>query len=209
MAWVTVATDNFNRANTVGPDLGPNWTNVFSGFFAANGYQIVSNAAAPTTLGSDKMEYYSGASFANDQYSQAKMTVSGTSGGTGPGVMVRCGTNGSGYRVTVDKAVANNIQIGRFDDSSTFSTIGLLLTTTWVDGDVLRIEAQGNTIRAFQNGVQLGADIIDAVLTTGTPGIGYSSTATAASLDDWEGGAQSGGLGDNPPIGILGRGAGW
>jgi hypothetical protein len=50
-----VPTDDFNRADRAGPDLGPTRSNVSAGF-AANGHQIVSKTAQPTTFGSDKLE---------------------------------------------------------------------------------------------------------------------------------------------------------
>lgn len=201
-----LATDDFNRADTVGPDLGPNWTNVAAGGMAVNGFQIVSNAVAPTTTGSDKLEFYSGVAWPADQYSQAKVTVSGTGADAGVGVAVRCDTDGSQYRAVVNKAGANNVGIHRQIGAS-FLNLGTR-TTTWVDGDALRIEVQGTTIRVYQNGAQLGADVTDTGLASGSAGIAYSSTTTSASMDDWEGGTFS--LpSDNPPIGLLGRGAGW
>ena len=199
-----LATDDFNRANTTGPDLGANWTNVGAPFFADNGYQIVSNTAQPTTFGSDKLEYYSGASFPANQYSQAKVTVTGTTGGTGLGVSVRSSSAGTCYRVVVSKAVANNVVVGRVI-AGVFATIDAF-TATWVDGDVLKLEAQGTRLRVFQNGVQLDIDFFDTNIASGQPGIAYSSTTTAGSLDDWEGGTLSS-AGDDPPQRILGYGS--
>lgn len=201
-----LATDDFNRADTVGPDLGINWTNVFAGAFASNGFQITSNVAVPTTLGSDKLEIYTGVTFPADQYAQAKITVTGTSAQTGPGPAVRGAVDGSCYRVVVNKRVADNVEIQKFV-GATFSSLGLR-TALWVDGDTLRIEAQGTSIRVHQNGAQLGASATDSALVSGFPGISYSSTSTTASVDDWEGGTFSVEA-DNSPIGFLGRGAGW
>lgn len=188
-----IAQDDFNRANTTGPDLGPNWTNMGGGSFSTNGYQIVSSHAEPTTLTSDKMELYTGpGSFPNDQYAEAACTVTGTLAGSGPGVVVRGGdlpSNGSGYRLCVCKAASNNIELIRINAGSTFTSLALR-TTTWIDGDVLRLEVQGSTLRIFQNAVQLGAAVDDgSPLTSGLPGIAYSTTATVAAVDDWEGGS--------------------
>ncbi len=204
MAWVSTAQDSFNRADA--GDLGANWTTVAGGSFSGTGYSIVSNAAQPTNFVSDKLVFYSAASFVNDQYAQAAVTVTGTNAGTGPGVAVRSASDATCYRVTASKAVANNIEVSKFTPA--FTSLGLR-TVTWVDGDVLRIEVQGTTIRVYQNGVQLGADIIDSALTGGAAGVSYSSVATSGFLDNFDAGVASGGPGDDPPIGFLGRGAGW
>jgi hypothetical protein len=181
---VVLVTDDFNRANTVGPDLGTNWTNVAVNGFAANGFQIVSNAVAPTTLASDKLEFYSGATFASDQYVQAAVTVTAT-GTAGPGVALRCGTDGTCYRVIVNKAATNNVILSRKNVGATTTLTNF--TTTWVDGDTIRAELRGNVFRVFQNGTQLGSDVVDTKpLLNGPPGIVYSSTATSCSMDNWQ-----------------------
>lgn len=201
-----IASDDFNRANTTGPDLGTNWTNVSSGGFAGNGFQIVSNHAEPTTLSSDKLEMYTGAVFPADQYAQAKLTVTGTSGSSGPGVAVRCGSDGTCYRATLSKAASDNLDVARFIAGA--FTLVAHRTTTWVDGDTLRLEVQGTTLRVYQNGSQVGADMTDSGIASGAAGIAYTETATVAQVDDWEAGSLAAAA-DDPPIGFLGRGAGW
>jgi hypothetical protein len=69
-------------------------------------------------------------------------------------------------------------------------------TTTWVDGDTIRLEITGigstTTLIVYQNGAQLGAAISDtgAALTGGKPGIFHStgSGITVSTVNDWEGG---------------------
>lgn len=201
-----LASDNFNRADTVGPDLGPNWTNVAVGGFAANGFQIVSNHAEPTTLGSDKLEFYSGAAWPSDHYSQAKVSVTGTTVDTGPGVTVRSVADATCYRVVVCQAASNNVKLARIITGS-LTTLDTF-TSTWADGDVLKLEIQGTRLRVFQNGVQLDVDVFDTAIAVGAAGISYSSTSTSASLDDWEGGVFSSAA-DDPPLRLMGASAGW
>lgn len=175
--------DDFNRADNA--SLGANWTIVNTPSFGADGLKIVSNHVEPFSLGIECLEMYTGISFSSDQYSQAKMTVTDTDTGVGPCVAVRCDANGSCYRASVSKAAANNIDVVKFVDD-VFTDLGSL-TEPWVDGDVLRLEVRDATLRVFRNGVQL-ATVDDSSLTTGPPGIGYSTTATLAQIDDWEGG---------------------
>lgn len=183
-----IASDAFNRANTTGPDLGANWTNIAAGGFATNGFQIVSNHVEPTSLGSDKGAFWSGDVFPADQYSQVKVTVTGTGANAGVGPAVRMASDGTCYWAVVNKAASNNVVVGR-KLAGTYATVGSgLRTTTWVDGDTLRLEVQGSTLRVYQNGVQLGADMTDTNIVSGPAGIAYSSSTTVAQVDDWEGG---------------------
>jgi hypothetical protein len=180
----TLATDNFNRADA---DVGANWAS------PANGWLIVSNVAVPETLGSDCIAAYdAGITWPADQYSQAKVTVTGTAGS--PGVVVRTtAATDTLYWAVVNHGASNNVEVGR-KVSGAYTFIASR-TTTWVDGDVLRLEVSGTgaarILKVFKNGTQLGANIADASggIDSGKPGIGYSSSATAASVDDWEGGS--------------------
>jgi len=182
-------TDNFNRANA--DPIGSPWVD------AVNRWTIVSNAAVPgSSLGSDThSDYGVGVAWPNDQYSQAKMTVTDTTGNSaGPGVSVRSQLpTVTMYRVTVGTGVTNNVEVGRWN-AGTYTFIAFR-TATWVNGDVLRLEVTGQgrpVLRVYQNGVQLGADITDSGNTVfnGSPGLSYSSTSDTASADDWEGGGE-------------------
>ena len=46
----------------------------------------------------------------------------------------------------------------------------------------------GTKLQIFLNGTQVGADVTDNSIASGSAGIAYSSTATSAAIDDWEGG---------------------
>jgi len=198
-----LATDNFNRADTIGPDMGQGWVNV-TGYSADNGMQIVSNAVVPTTLASDKVELYTSASFKADQYAQADISVTGATSETGIGLALRGGFNGSYYRIVVNKG--DFIHISKFILGA-FTSLAFR-GTAWTDGDTLRVEVQGTTIRVYRNGIQQGADITDASIVSGYSGVAYSSTSTSASLDNWSAGSINTAA-DDAPIGFLGRGAGW
>lgn len=187
---VALASDNFNRANSTG--LGANWTK--AGDASIFRFDVVSNAAVPESLaGADSMAYYNAVTWPNDQYSQAKITVTGTGGGgSGPGVAVRVGITGlNWYRAVVDHAGSNNVSLSIMVGGA-YSDIWLR-NATFTDGDVLRLEVQGTTLRVKINGVQVGGDVTDSTFSTGNAGLAYSTSESAATLDDWEGGDFSGG----------------
>ena len=180
----TLATDNFNRADNA--DLGTAWDPMTG----EGSWSIVSNHAEPTSLLSDSSESNNSVTWPDDQYSQAKITTSGGSsgGGEGTGVAVRMSAVArTYYRAVVNAAATNNIEVGKVV-AGTFTSLGFR-SATWVSGDVLKMQIVGTTIKIFQNGTQLGADITDSSIASGRAGISYSSQAVTGSLEDWEGGA--------------------
>lgn len=175
--------DDFNRANA--NPIGAPWVTVTG----VSAMQITSNAGAPSTLASDcAARYDGGVSWNADQYSQAAITVTGTTANTGPFVSVRVSsTANTQYFLAANKGGSNNVTLGKFV-AGAFTQIWQR-TKAITDGDVIRLEVIGTTLRAYINGVQLGADSTDASIATGAAGMGYSSTTTAATLDNWEGGS--------------------
>src|SRR5678815_2496696 len=99
-----IAADNFNRANA--NPIGGLW--VTSPNEAA--IQLTSNAAAPSSAASDCAAIFNQGTWPNDQYAQANLTVSGTTGTSGPGVLVRGSTGAhTYYRVVVNHAATLNV----------------------------------------------------------------------------------------------------
>jgi len=176
-----LATDSFTRANNA--DLGTAW-DVPTGGAA---FKVASNAATPTFLESDAMESNNSATWPNDQYAQCAVTVVGTVSTTGLGPAVRMATGAlTFYRCVASHAATNNVELAKFVSGS--YTQLALRTQAWTDGDVLRVEVSGTTLKMFRNGTQLGANVTDSSIASGRAGIGYSGAVTSGSLDDWEGG---------------------
>ena len=181
--------DNFNRADALGSGLGlgPAWTLVFGGPWATNGFGISSNTAVPDSFGSDKLSLYTRISWPNDQYVQCRITVTGTSGDTGFGVALRSSIDGANlYRCVVNKATTNNVVVAKAVANA--YTALQRYTVTWADGDTFRMEVQGTTLTAYQNGVALSPTVSDSSMTGGYAGILLSSAVTSGSIDDWEAG---------------------
>lgn len=191
----SLATDNFNRANS--GTLGGQFTETTHDI--GTGFDIVSNTAqGPGSPSNDDYSAYdSVVSWPNNQYSQAKCTVTGTvGGGAGIGVMLRHALSASTktmYRIVIDHAASNNVEVAKFI-GGTYTALGQR-TTAFTNGDTLYAEVQGSTIVVKLNGSALGASFSDSAIASGAPGIAYSSTETSSSLDDWEGGDFSGGGG--------------
>jgi hypothetical protein len=183
-----LATDDFNRANSTG--LGANWT---AGALSDT-LNVNANACVPAVLpGNDCYYAYTGITWPNDHYAQIKVTVTSTGGGgVGGGVAVRrTGDGTTRYRAVVDHAASNNVSLDRFL-SGAYQNLALY-TSAWTDGDVLRLEAQGSSLRVYRNGTQIGTTFTDANIASGSPGIDYSSSVSALTMDDWEGGDLTGG----------------
>lgn len=182
---VQPAVDSFNRTNS--NSLGAGWTTVTAGW-DSTGFAIVSNAAAPQALTGDDLEIYTGTSFGNDQYGQVKVTVAGINSGSGVGIALRGATDGSCYSIVVCKKATSNIEIARRNAGNAYTFLANP-TASWVDGDTLKAKIVGNVITVYQNGVQVESPVTDSsgsALTTGAPGIVYSTSITSGSLDDFE-----------------------
>ena len=187
-----LASDAFNRADET--PLASPWTQTFN---TTRQFLLSANTAIAEGVNLDCWMFMTGVTWPADQYAQGKVTVAGTSAGTGRGVLVRAQnitTAKTYYRVVVSKAVSNNVELVQFV-AGAWSVLAQR-TTTWVDGDVLRLEVTGSgatvTLKIFQNGSQLGADVSDSsadrITAAGNAGLGGSSTFTSGNVDDWEAG---------------------
>lgn len=163
------ATDNFNRAD--GP-IGSNWTG------AIHGFQIVSNATTGDTNGANNLVFWNADTFNADQKSEVTVTAIGN--GQGPAVRCNATGGGNGYIVY---AAGTVIQLYEFTNGT--ATLVHDYSSSIAAGDVLRIEAEGTTIRVYKNNVQVGTDITDSTHATGSAGL-YSGSDTG-SMDDWTG----------------------
>lgn len=188
--------DDFNRAdNTV---LGVNWTNRKGG---DTSYGISTNRAS-IGLNQDTASFWNAGSFAADQYSQVALSgLSGTNDQTGLGVCVRCDTTNLGggaayinyYHAIVNTAASNNVSVAKFVADA--YTLLAQRTQAWSDGDILRLEVQGTTLKVFRNGTQLGANITDSSVSVGAAGLAHLASFATGFADNWAGGDISAGGG--------------
>lgn len=136
----------------------------------------------------DIFAFWSGNTFSNDQYSQARIAGGLSSGSQFVQIIVRATGTGDGkynnYLFYTDGlAGATHTEVAKNINGSqiTFKSFPV----TFAAGDIIKISAVGTTITCYKNGVAIGS-VTDSSLPGGAPGIGvYGSTVT---VDDWEGG---------------------
>lgn len=123
----------------------------------------------------------------------------------------------SGYRVRLQSVAggANDIfRILRIDNNVS-TTLGADMTQEFASGDSIGIECIGNQISAWYKPAAgswtlLGTRTDATYSAAGFLGLEVGSATDDVVFDDFGGGTViAGGPGDDPPIGILGRGAGW
>lgn len=174
------AIDNFIRANNA--NLGANWTITPSGVL----FQIFANNATTAAAASRYGEYYNAVTLPNDQYALCIVGSSidpVTDNGVGPTVRESTSTD-TRYLV---QGNANESKIYKAV-SGTFTQLGINGPAV-VNGDILKIIAQGTTITAQRNGVNIcNSPLTDASIASGRAGIWGSSSGPAITASYWEAG---------------------
>ena len=182
---MTTFADNFDRAN-VDPIGSPNWVTVTG----EGDLQITGQHVSPSNLATDSAARLFGFTFGADQEASAVLNVTGTAGGgSGAGVAVRCaGAARTFYRFIADHATNNNCQLSRKDAG--VSTDLATFTQAWTDGSRWRLRVIGtgaNTVLTIWLNDVLIRTVTDpaSAISSGAPGIAYSSTETAAVIEDF------------------------
>ena len=189
LGWVqllharTTASDDFDRAN--GGTLGSGWTDTVGGMGISN------NAAVPIGDFDYRFAYYSGASWGDTHSSQA--VFYGPLGGV-MFLTVRHQANGDLYMLMVN---SGSHVLAIFKNIGGSYTLLRNFGVGPISGHTYKFEASGTTLRAYDNGVQIGTDLNDSTLTGGAPGIG-GSAYQPAQWDDWTGTGVSGSGGGGP-----------
>jgi hypothetical protein len=168
------AFDNFNRTNGA---IGGNWT------LQTGGFNVSSNVLVGTGS-TNNWAYYSAPSavFSADQFAEITLpTPIPSGGGAGPGVrMAGTGSSANNYNCHPNNTT---LYLERILNGS--SAILASVANTSAAGDVIRLEAAGNTLNCYYNGV-LKLTATDSNLVSGSPGIELYNTA--ATLDNWTAG---------------------
>lgn len=182
------ASDTFTRANEA--PMAGNWTTVGG----QGGLNLTTNQVVPINPAVDGGVVWTGRTWAVDQSSRAKLTVTGTGGsGQGPGLCVRASTAAdTRYRFVVDHAASSNCRLTQSNAGS--SVTKLVFTQAFVDGDLWELTAEGPQSRVIVKMYYLGQlvgqilDLDNLIPAAGSPGLYFSSTETSAAMDDWVGG---------------------
>lgn len=180
-AAVTTATDTFNRANSnpislTMSDGVSTWQSGVSA--AAVDLQILTNQAT-TVAGGVSIKRVSSPTFASNQWAEITL-ASGATSAIGPAVRIQSDSDADCYIVYCNNG--NEIIIYRIADTGSFGYTSLVSSGTGITlagGDVIRLEANGTTLTAYQNGVQR-AQTTDATYSGGQPGVYTNSSAIEA-----------------------------
>lgn len=168
-------TDDFNRSDG---GLGSDWTTY-------NGSPVISDNKFSGGSGNNGA-YWSGGSFANDQYAEATIGDTTTTSGHYYGVGVRMGAT-QGYVWWYENYSGGKVQLWKSDGSGGWTVVGSTTTGvgSLVAGDALRAEVEGDTHRLYINDVLVATRTDSSFLTGGAPGLDCTNTAT---LDNFAGG---------------------
>jgi hypothetical protein len=187
MGAAAPSTDNFNRANGA---IGSNWTQPPASGATLN---VSSNTVVASTTSTFCVAFWNGATFADDQYSQAKVTQISGSAGEAPGLIVRAKTGVDQCYVMFPTSAGEKIFTYSGGSYTEIATTG---GANVVNGNVIKFEALGSagsvTLNVYRNGSLLLTTTTGTVYTGGSPGINIIATTGTPSLDDWEGSNVSG-----------------
>jgi hypothetical protein len=145
---------------------------------------INTNGVCPNSSTNEIGVRWNGDSFNADQYSQGTLAAKPASDSFFIGVGCRHAAAGTASYYLYYTANTQTF-FGKLVAGS-FTAFGAVMGGRTV-GDVLRIEAEGTTIRAKINGAQQRAQT-DSALASGAAGLTGYDTSTTLRLDDWEAG---------------------
>lgn len=180
------ATDAFTGTNgTALSTYSANWTE------ERNGMQIYSNAVMPVATDDDAFAFWDADTFDDDQYSEATAVALNASGHYWAAVVIRCSTNDTCWMYTgaIKNGDYGGKELNKWVDG-TVTYVENIYTVGWSVNDVIRIEADGDTITPYLNGsidTDLGA-VADGGINSGAAGIGGYGNTNDTRVDDWEGG---------------------
>ncbi len=162
--------DNFNRANGA---LGSNWSS--SGGAAA--YTIVSNTAASSNAEVEEAVWWNATTFAADHFAEVTITTVSANAFIGPAVRISSGGNYYGFYGDNSARYLIRVVGGTW---TSLATTG----TGFANGNVVRLEVEGTTLRAYINGV-LWTSTTDSNLSSGSAGITSWANNADGRLDDF------------------------
>lgn len=179
-----MATDDFLGTGA----LSGNWT-------ATLGSAPERSSGVAISASGTRWAHYSGASFADDQFAEAEVSVIST-GFSSNGVTVRASTTNGGtfYGLRIngssgDVAITKRASFSGPADIAA-SAGGIVPTSGFTFTHTLRLEAEGTTLRGYLDDVEV-VSTTDATITSGAPGI--QMTDGDGHIDNWEGNDLAGG----------------
>jgi len=161
--------DPFTRADGA---LGSNWT----ALVGTNPYSIISNVAASNGASAENCTVYNAFTPGNDQWAEVTLTQAGADAYVGPAV------RGAGTSWYVFYGDSGNRALYRIVSGTPTSLASS--ATGFAVNDVIRLEVEGTTLRAYVNGV-LWTSVTDSSLSSGNTGMATWSTSTSGRVDNF------------------------
>lgn len=174
------ASESFNVANNVSlPAAISNWTQVTS----VGNLGINTNACYPNAASDESACYWNADAPGDNQYAQVTF-IAGAGGGINVGPAVRVATGAASYY----GVYFNNVAETQFfkNVADTWTQFGSNTASPGVNA-VVRIEANGTTIRWLDDGVEQ-ASVTDSAHVGGRLGVCGFGSNTGCRMDDWSGG---------------------
>jgi hypothetical protein len=164
-------------------------------------WKVLTNAAVVSDLSADTFTYDNSMAYPNDHYSEIVFSSTDSAHpNSGYGASVRCALAAqSGYRVTGSGAGYEFWEVV----AGVATSLKIAAGTTFTAGDALRLRCIGALLIAYKNLVQFDSFLTDGSLTTGRPGLAYSSTVASGGIASWAAGSFSTGA-NNDELLMLG-----
>lgn len=164
-----------------------NWT-----YNRDNTTNFVVDTAAPgfikaSTNGLDTGMRWTGDSFNTDHYSEVVLgqCSAGVGLGSGYGVGVRMDTSGTLKTMYRLIGSVGGWELSKFINGA-YTPLASASSPAFATGDRLRLSMVGSVFTMTKNDVIFGTPPTDGALTTGVPGVAFSSTgATGDGIDSW------------------------
>ena len=185
------ATDNFNRADG---GVGSNWTALQNSVGNTFGHEVFSNQCRGAGSGYC-FSAWTADTFDANQYAQIAMASSAAY--IAPFVRAPSSGSADGYLWTLNNGADSRIY--RIDDG-VFTQLQNGISIPALNS-VCKITADGSTLKAYDDGSQVGTSSTDGTYASGSAGMMTLRDTPIAYLDDWEGGN----LGPPPAVFPLSR----
>jgi hypothetical protein len=183
MNLITVATDNFNRANANNP--GANWTVGPEG----NRNAIFSNQIANQVATTPASDYWSANTFSVNQWSQATCVQINPGNTDYSSVLVHCSATSWVAFGPQNGGNTNVLYIYWYNSGSFTELVDDAGANGGANGKTLLLVAVGTTYYAYLNGALILTTTSASPPTTGNPGIHtYGANVDGSLWDNWSGG---------------------
>jgi hypothetical protein len=180
------ATETFTASDGTQVNALSNWSTVTN-----YDLDINSNGACADRAGAEQCDRWNADTFEPDQYAEATWIETSAQSGLEVGVAVRCSDTAETYYGFYGNSGAGNSYLFKVVNGGSWTQIGAA-RSGFQNGDRIRLEVEGTSLRCYINDVQEGATETDSDISSGYPGICGYDDGTVRRLDDWEGGNLAG-----------------